>query len=176
MSRHDKLVGMLLLGILGMQAAHGQDLADALFASAHTQGNVSHALSASDRQAISALLPYRVLNGQVVDVDCRQDVQPEVTLLDLNGDSQAEVILNAGNSCTDGPTGSSIRVLAKLQNTWREVLSATAAEYQLPATHGTAGWRDIWLLGRSECMGWWRFDGRAYQPVGQVNARGHACK
>lgn len=176
MSCHNKIVGVLLLGILGIQAAHGQDLADALFSGGQVQGNVTHILSATDRQAIAKALPYLLIKGQVVDADCHQDVQPEVTILDLNGDGQPEVIINAGNSCSDGPTGSSIHVFAKLSNSWHEVLSATAAEFRLPSTHGTAGWRDIWLLGRTECMGWWRFDGRAYQAVGQVNARGLTCK
>jgi len=160
----------------GAAAVQPKSLPDVLFNQAQYQGTTKASLTASDRQAIAALLPFRLLKGKVVDETCRQDVRPEVTVLDLNSDGLPEVIINAGNDCSDGPTGSSIHVLAKFQNTWREVLGVTAAEYRLPPTHDSEGWRDLWILGRAECMGWWRFDGKEYQAIGAVDEQGNVCK
>lgn len=160
----------------GAEAMQPNSLSDAIFKQAQYQGATKASLTASDRQAIATLLPFRLLKDKVVDESCHQDVQPEVAVLDLNGDGLPEVIVSGGNDCSDGPTGSSIHVLAKFQTTWREILRVTAAEYRLPATHGTAGWRDLWILGRSECMGWWRFDGKTYQVIGSVDEQGKVCK
>lgn len=158
-----------------VQAQPAQSLTDALFAKARVVG-VPPVLPIGDRAAIAALLPLRVVGGQVVDAVCRQDAQPEVTLLDLNDDRQTEVLVSAGNACIDGLTGSSIFILAKSGLEWRVVLHNAAIDYRLLNTHGIQGWRDVLLLGRSPCFGRWRFNGQEYDAAGGIDERGNSCK
>ena len=78
---------------------------------------VNGSLPEADQRAVYAALGLAASqDGSALifkDMECPAFVFDEVTVRDLDGDGQAEVMLRGGNTCTSGGNGSSLWLLTK---------------------------------------------------------------
>ncbi|NMG16250.1 hypothetical protein [Aromatoleum bremense] len=168
-------VAILHAGVVHAGDEKSTALAAALFA--HVP---AASLPAPDRVAIADLTPLTLKGGRVVSKlpGCdREPMDAEAQVVDLNGDRQPEVFVMAGNTCTSGMTGISVRLYARQRDgTWIQLLDVIAPAYRvLPST--SHGWRDLALASRtSSCVGVWRLgdDGR-YRYTRSEAADGGPC-
>lgn len=136
-------------------------------------------LSDSDRRAIAALLPMSLRDGVVVSSDqtcAGSAMRPNVTLVELNGVSPTEVIVEGGNSCTSGMTGQNVWLLSRSADAkWRVDLDVVAI-YSGTDAGVSEGWRDLRLSGRGHCdYGIWARRGGAYGYVRSIFKDGSPC-
>jgi hypothetical protein len=98
--------------------------------------------------------------GKILDA-CKQPVEPQVDVVDLNGDGQPEVFVQVNSSCY-GMAGGELSLLIKdKQGRWQSNLGFPAGGYKLLSTKNK-GYPDIEIGGPGFCFPVWRWNGRAY--------------
>jgi len=95
-----------------------------------------------------------------VDGSCGQPAEAAVTFLDLNGDGVEEVLVQAGNSCTSGMTGTSATLFIKIDGRYQTQLGFPGIVEPLKTKH--KGYADLQIGGPGFCFPVWVWDGKAY--------------
>lgn len=130
------VIRWLVLAACPTAVVHAASVPDVLFK------NVAgaQALSPDDRRQIAALLPLAVGPAGLVDTGeaCGRASHATVTLRDLNGDGQPEVIVSEGSGCLYGMRGAKTHFLARdARGRWREILTGDGDRYRIqPAAAG----------------------------------------
>ncbi len=165
----------LALATLSAQACAGaapQGVAEAVFAQVPAV-----ALSAQDRLDMAAQMGLVMRNGQVESDDeacAGKPINPQTRLLDLNGDTQPEVLVRGGNACLSGMTGLNMWLFIKTDDTWHLEVDGPVFDV-LVASSETDGWHDLHMLGRSHCRGLWTRASGKYAFARSINEDGSAC-
>lgn len=142
-------------------------------------GQASGSLPEADQRAVYTGLNLAVSpdGGGLIfkDMACPAFQFDEVTVTDINGDDQPEVILRGGNTCTSGGDGSSLWLLSKsAQGGWQAHLGFPAGGYTLLAEKHQ-GFPDIQVGGMGWCEAVWRWDGSTYQHLKNVATQPGGC-
>jgi hypothetical protein len=99
--------------------------------------------------------------GKILDA-CGKAIEPQVDVVDLNGDGQPEVFVLANDSICYGVAGGELTLLIKdKQGHWQANLGFSAGGYKLLSTKNK-GYPDIEIGGPGFCAPVWRWNGRAY--------------
>jgi hypothetical protein len=99
--------------------------------------------------------------GKLLDA-CKQPVEPQVDVVDLNGDGQPEVFVLANDAICYGSAGGELSLLIKdKQGRWQSNLGFSAGGYKLLSTKNK-GYPDIEIGGPGFCFPVWRWNGKAY--------------
>lgn len=179
--RTNRILSCLLAAttLLAAASSRATSLTDLTFQRAKGTPAMLQALTPADRQVIVSLLPIALdRQGKIIDNDrnCGQNAGPELSVVDLRGNGQPAVLAITGNTCTSGMTGASLVMVAKVGQQWRRMFDVPAIEYRVLRSQ-TNGWPEIGLLGRSECIGVWQFDGRGdYVFSRNIDERGAPCR
>jgi hypothetical protein len=98
--------------------------------------------------------------GKILDA-CGKATEPQVDVVDLNGDGQPEVFVLAEGTCY-GRAGGELSLLIKdSQGRWQSNLGFSAGGYKLLSTKNK-GYPDIEIGGPGFCFPVWRWNGKAY--------------
>lgn len=143
------------------QTAEPTDVAKMLFAAEPER------LGPDDQNTIAAALYATVSEdgASLLDELCGQPLGYAVTFRDLNGDGEDEVILDHGNTCTVGTTGTRVTVFV------RGADGAFAAHLGIPGMIAEirdspdGGFAQLLLGGPGFCFGLWGWDGETYAHV-----------
>ncbi len=99
--------------------------------------------------------------GKILDA-CGKATEPQVDVVDLNGDEQPEVFVLANDSICYGSAGGELSLLIKDKaGRWQRNLGFSAGGYKLLSTKNK-GYPDIEIGGPGFCFPVWRWNGRAY--------------
>ena len=161
----------------GMACASPQSLEDGLFG-----GITAEALPMADRREIAGRIAsgeyaLTLRNGQVEAADeicAGKATLPVVKVLDLNVDGTPEVLVQAGNACSHGTTGRGVWLFVRQDGHWRAEINVVAALAEVAPTR-TGGWSDLYLMGRSHCIGLWTRTGGDYAYARSIHRDGSPC-
>jgi len=99
--------------------------------------------------------------GKILDA-CGKAVEPQVDVVDLNGDGQPEVFVLANDAVCYGDAGGELTLLIKdSHGRWQANLGFSAGGYKLLSTKNK-GYPDIEIGWPGFCFPVWRWNGRAY--------------
>jgi hypothetical protein len=100
-------------------------------------------------------------DGKILDT-CGRPTEPQVDVVDLNGDGQPEVFVLANDSICYGIAGGELTLLIKDKHGhWQSNLGFSAGGYKLLSAKNK-GYPDIEIGGPGFCFPVWRWNGRAY--------------
>lgn len=117
-------------------------------------------LSAADLKAVYAAAGLAERNGQLLDA-CEQPTQPQVDVVDLNGDGKPEVFVSVSGSCY-GNTGVNLSLLIRDRpGRWKDNFGFPGIYKLLPTRH--LGYPDIEIGGPGFCFPVWRWNGSHYR-------------
>jgi hypothetical protein len=122
----------------------------------------THGLSDRDQVDILGALGL-LLNaeGRVVDGACEEPVFPQFRFLDLDEDGTEEVIVDSGNTCVSGMTGTSVWLFVKdATGRYRSNLGFPGMIDFLPTSN--LGFPDLLIGGPGFCFPVWRWNGQEY--------------
>lgn len=93
---------------------------------------------------------------------CAEPVDPQVDVIDLNGDGVPEVFVLVGTSLCYGMAGGELSLLIKDKwERWHSNLGFPAGGYKLLGTKNK-GYPDIEIVRPGRCFPVWRWNGSAY--------------
>jgi hypothetical protein len=98
--------------------------------------------------------------GKFLD-DCDQPVQPDVAVVDLNGDGQSEIFVRVEGSCYGAAAAQLTLLIKDKLGHWQSNLGIPAGDYRLLGTKNK-GYPDIEIGGPGSCFPVWRWDGHQY--------------
>ncbi len=172
MKNHIVSLALAALSAHALAGAAPQSVAEGVF------GKVpATALSNQDRADMATKMGLVMRNGQVESDDeacAGKPINPQTRLLDLNNDSQPEVLVRGGNACLSGMTGLNMWLFIKMGDTWHLEVDGPVFDV-LVASSQTDGWHDLHMLGRSHCRGLWTRASGKYEFAGSINEDGSAC-
>lgn len=117
-------------------------------------------LSAADLKAVYAAAGLTERHGQVLDA-CDQPTEPQVDVVDLNGDGNPEVFVSVGGLCY-GNTGVNLSLLIRdKQGQWHDNFGFPGIYKVLGTRH--LGYPDIEIGGPGFCFPVWRWNGSRYR-------------
>ena len=132
----------------------------ALFLVAPAQSREAARLPPAEMAAVYKAAGVTERGGKVLDA-CDQPVEPQVDVIDLNGDGQPEVFVQLNSSCY-GMAGGELTLLIKdRQGRWHSNLGFPAGGYKLLNAR-KKGYPDIEIGGPGMCFPVWRWNGSAY--------------
>ncbi len=143
-----------------VSAACGTALASLCLAAA-AQGGDTVKLAPAEMQAVYKAAGLTERGGKILDT-CGKAIEPQVDVVDLNGDGQPEVFVLATDAICYGDAGGELSLLIKdKQGRWQRNLGVPAGAYTLLKTKNQ-GYPDIEIGGPGFCFPVWRWNGKAY--------------
>jgi hypothetical protein len=131
-----------------------------LFLAAPAQSREVTKLPGAEMAAVYKAAGLTERGGKLLD-SCHQPVDPEVKVVDLNGDGQQEVFVQVESSCY-GAAGGQLSLLIKdKQGRWKDNFGVPAGGYKILSTKNK-GYPDIEIGGPGMCSPVWRWNGKAY--------------
>ncbi|MBB1161727.1 hypothetical protein [Aquariibacter albus] len=135
------------------------------------------ATTAADPVALLQAAGLTRLDGQWHLPNCTTPVKPEVERHELNGEAPAEaVVFLAASRCLPAHPGGSLRLMALGPDGGWQPLSDWMQGVELvlqPGRHG--GWLDLGVATSGGCMPLFRWQGGAYQLIGQRAIQPGGC-
>ncbi|MGD9946335.1 MAG: hypothetical protein AB7S98_24200 [Burkholderiaceae bacterium] len=123
------------------------------------------ALSSAERRALlqAAGMKEQKAKGQKEQWlnGCGHPVEPELNLVDLNGDGFPEVFISDDDACYGGVGAMLTLMIRDRSGRWRVNLGFPASGYRVLRT-AQHGYPDIEIEGPGACYPVWRFNGREY--------------
>lgn len=141
-------------------AAAGSVALAAIVLASEACGAAPLSLPASDMPAVYKAAGLTERGGKILDA-CDTPIEPEVTVVDLNGDGQPEVFVQAYSACY-GMAGGELSLLIKTkQGAWKNNFGFPAGQYKLLSAK-SQGYPDIEIGGPGVCSPIWRWNGKEY--------------
>jgi hypothetical protein len=105
---------------------------------------------------------FKARKGQYFDQNCRESIEYEADVVDLNNDGQPEVFTQVYGSCWGGMAGVHMNLFIKDKNgQWQSQFGFTGS-YKVLKTKNK-GYPDIEIGGPGFCFPVWRWNGQQYQ-------------
>lgn len=124
-----------------------------------TLGAAAPNLSPTDLKAVLAAAGLTERNGQWLDA-CDRPTEPQVDVMDLNGDGKPEVFVSVSGTCY-GNTGVNLSLLIQdKQGRWQDNFGFPGVYRLLGTRH--RGYPDIEIGGPGFCFPVWRWNGSRY--------------
>ncbi len=101
------------------------------------------------------------------DAVCGKPVTHEISIEDLDGDGDSEVVVLGGNTCLSGHLGQSLFVFVKdAQGIYRSHLGFPCGSFAFVPTGDEGGMPDVRVEGLRKCRATWRWNGTEYVHAG----------
>lgn len=130
---------------------------------------------------VAAMFPPSADGRLFEDPNCG-DIDPQVEILDLNGDGVNEVFVHWGNACTSGMTGRSLSLFVKEPGSGYMHLLGFPAFDWTALQRDDPGWPDLRFGGPGFCFAVWTWTGGSYQfkcnlpqQAGGCSSRADVC-